>query len=225
MYCSRHLPTWISVFPEFCLPSGLALNSALCGRSSATLMMCPAYLLLFTTPMTFGLLNSLSSPNSYHTVYYFWAIFCAENLPQRVIGSLPFLSVPMSHCRMPYSRTSKQPTNNNIGSHIVFFKKPKFEDRIMKKGKYDSKAKSVQFFFLFYLKKFHHFGGPKHNVISALPGLDRKKLFSTYWHIVILKLPNLKFQLDKFNNNKEKYKINNFSIRFKVSTAQHDNKI
>jgi hypothetical protein len=124
---------------------------------------------------------------------------------------------------MPYSRTSKQPTNNNIGSHIVLLKKLKFKDRMLKKGKYDSKAKSVKFLFLFYLKKFHHFGGPKHNVISGLPGLDRKKLFSTYWHIVILL--NLKLQLDKFNNNKEKYKINNFSTRFKVSTAQHDNKI
>jgi hypothetical protein len=51
------------VLPWFCLPSGTSLNRAFCGRSLASLIMCPAYhnLLLFTTPMTIGLLNSLSS--------------------------------------------------------------------------------------------------------------------------------------------------------------------
>jgi hypothetical protein len=43
----------------------------------------------------------------------------------------------------------------------------------------------------------------KHNLISALPGLDRKKKsFTTYWHIVVLL--NLKFQLDMFKTNEEK---------------------
>jgi hypothetical protein len=44
---------------------------------------------------------------------------------------------------------------------------------MVKNGKYDSKDKSVQFF---YLKKIHHFGGSKHSSISALPSLVRKKI-------------------------------------------------
>jgi hypothetical protein len=44
---------------------------------------------------------------------------------------------------------------------------------MLKNSKYDSKDKSI--FFIFYLKKIHHFGGLKHSSISALPGLDRKK--------------------------------------------------
>jgi hypothetical protein len=35
---------------------------------------------------------------------------------------------------------------------------------------------NLLFLFLFYLKKIHHFGGPKHRIIQALKGLDRKKL-------------------------------------------------
>jgi hypothetical protein len=38
-------------------------------------------------------------------------------------------------------------TNDTICSHVVFFKKPKFEDHMLKNGKFDSKDKSVQFFF------------------------------------------------------------------------------
>jgi hypothetical protein len=67
-----------------------------------------------------------------------------------------------------------QKTNGNICFQIVFFKKPKFEDYMLKNDKYNSKDKSVQFFFLFYLNKIHHFRRPKHDSISALPGLDRK---------------------------------------------------
>jgi hypothetical protein len=46
----------------------------------------------------------------------------------------------------------------------------------MKNGKYDSKDKSVQFFF-FYLKIIHYFGGPKNSSISAYPGLDGKRTY------------------------------------------------
>jgi hypothetical protein len=53
--------------PWFRLPSGMALNSALCGRCLVPLIMCLGYrnLLLFTTPMAFRLLNSLSSSKLY----------------------------------------------------------------------------------------------------------------------------------------------------------------
>jgi hypothetical protein len=44
---------------------------------------------------------------------------------------------------------------------------------MLKNGKYDSKDKSVVFFFD--LKKIYHLGGTKHSSISALPDLDRIK--------------------------------------------------
>jgi hypothetical protein len=74
---------------------------------------------------------------------------------------------------------------------------------MLKNGKYDSKYKSVLFVFLFYLKKIHQFGYPKHCIIPALPGLDRKKSTSTYCHIAVLL--NLKFQLDKLQRRKSNY--------------------
>jgi hypothetical protein len=69
----------------FRLLSGMALNGALCGRSSAPLNMCPAKrnLLFFTTPQTFGLSNSLSSLNFYLLLYTPFTTFgpCVENFP------------------------------------------------------------------------------------------------------------------------------------------------
>jgi hypothetical protein len=62
------------------------INRDLCGRSSELPIMCPACrnLLVFTTPMTFGLLNSLS---------------CGEPSSQRrAVGSLPLLAAPTFHC-------------------------------------------------------------------------------------------------------------------------------
>jgi hypothetical protein len=42
---------------------------------------------------------------------------------------------------------------------------------MLKNARFDSKDQSAQFFFVI-----HHFGGSKHSSISALPGLDRKKI-------------------------------------------------
>jgi hypothetical protein len=71
---------------------------------------------------------------------------------------------------------------------------------MLKNGKYDSKDLLL---FLFHLKKIHHFGGPKHSSILALPGLDRKKnSSSTYCLIAVLII--LKIQFDKCKNNEEK---------------------
>jgi hypothetical protein len=46
---------------------------------------------------------------------------------------------------------------------------------MLKNGKYGSREKS-EFFFIFYLKKIHYFGGLKHSIIPGLPGLDGKKI-------------------------------------------------
>jgi hypothetical protein len=62
--------------------------------------------------------------------------------------------------------------------------------------KYDSKDKSVRFF----LKRIYHIGGPKQSSVSVFPGLDRSS--STFCLRAVLL--NLKFQLDKLKNNKEK---------------------
>jgi hypothetical protein len=51
----------------------------------------------------------------------------------------------------------------------------KFEDHMLKNGKYDSKIQSNQFIF-WKFKKIQHIGRPQHSSISALPGLDRKKI-------------------------------------------------
>jgi hypothetical protein len=73
---------------------------------------------------------------------------------------------------------------------------------MLKNGKYDSKEKSVVFIF-FLFEKNHHFGGSKHSIIPALPGLDRKKSSSSAYCLIAVLL-NLKFQLDMFNTTKKK---------------------
>jgi hypothetical protein len=54
-----------------------ALYRALCGKSLSPLIMCPAWSnqLLFTTSMTFGLMNSLSSSKLYLLLYTTSTIF------------------------------------------------------------------------------------------------------------------------------------------------------
>jgi hypothetical protein len=68
---------------------------------------------------------------------------------------------------------------------------------MLKNGKYVSKDKSVVFFFT----KIHHFGGPKHCPIPALPGLDRKKKSSSTYSLTVMQ--NLKFQLKKTTKKKQ----------------------
>jgi hypothetical protein len=76
-------------------------------------------------------------------------------------------------------------------------------------------------FFFIYLKKIHHFGGPKHSSSSALPGLDRKK------NILNLLTYSYLAKSDKFKNNKEKAIIVfcNFSFQgsifLKVTKYKH----
>jgi hypothetical protein len=71
--------------PWFRLPSGTAISRALCGRSSAPLIMYQAQSIALhdvddiwavELPIEFEVV-----PTPVHTVYYFWAIYRAENLP------------------------------------------------------------------------------------------------------------------------------------------------
>jgi hypothetical protein len=88
--------------PWFRLPSGLALMRPLCGRSSTPLFMTPAYrnLLLFKTPMTFGLLNSLSSSKLHLLLFLGHISYRNSSSQRRVIGSLLFLSAHTFHYRI-----------------------------------------------------------------------------------------------------------------------------
>jgi hypothetical protein len=94
----------------FRVPSGMALNSAFCGRSSTPLIMCPAKrnLLLITTPMTFELLNFLSSSILFLILFTPSTIF-GSYIVRRTFRSKTsnrFTSFFVSnYASLPYSRT------------------------------------------------------------------------------------------------------------------------
>jgi hypothetical protein len=97
-----------SLVSRFHPPSGTALNRALSGKSEAPLIMCPDWrnLLLFTTQMTFGLLNSLSSSKFYlllHTISTILGPYIVRITFLSKTSNRLFSLFVSTHVSLPYS--------------------------------------------------------------------------------------------------------------------------